>query len=35
MGWVLVLLACLLGLLVVFVFTLLPGDDGSNDYGIG
>jgi uncharacterized membrane protein YhaH (DUF805 family) len=34
MGWVLLLLACSLGLLLVFVFTLFPGDDGSNDYGL-
>ena len=31
--WALLLLACAVGLLVVFVFTLLPGEDGRNDYG--
>jgi uncharacterized membrane protein YhaH (DUF805 family) len=34
MGWIVLLLACSLGLLIVFVFTLLPGDEGSNDYGV-
>lgn len=34
LGWILLLLASVVGLLVVFVFTLLPGDDGSNDYGV-
>ena len=31
--WILLLLACSIGLLVVFVFTVLPGEDGRNDYG--
>jgi uncharacterized membrane protein YhaH (DUF805 family) len=33
MFWVLLMLGCAVGLLVVFVFTLLPGEDGRNDYG--
>lgn len=31
--WIVLLLACAVGLLVVFVFTLMSGDDGRNDYG--
>ena len=32
--WALLLLGCSLGVLVVFVFTLLSGEDGSNEYGM-
>ena len=32
--WLMVLLVCAIGALVVFVFTLLPGEDGSNPYGL-
>lgn len=32
--WMVLLLACSVGVLIVFVFTLLPGDDGHNEYGI-
>jgi uncharacterized membrane protein YhaH (DUF805 family) len=31
--WMLLLLACSVGLLVVLVFTLMAGEDGRNDYG--
>jgi len=31
--WLLMLFLFALGDLVVFVFTLVPGDDGSNEYG--
>jgi uncharacterized membrane protein YhaH (DUF805 family) len=32
--WSLLILLCAIGSLVVFVFTLVPGDDGSNSYGM-
>lgn len=32
-GWALLMMVCALGVLVVFVFTLL-GSDGSNEYGV-
>jgi len=32
--WMLALLVCSLGLLIVFVFTVLPGEDGHNGYGV-
>lgn len=32
--WSLLILVCAIGSLVVFVFTLAPGDDGSNSYGL-
>jgi uncharacterized membrane protein YhaH (DUF805 family) len=34
LGAALLLLLCSLGSLVVFVFSLLAGDDGSNEYGL-
>jgi len=32
--WGMVMLICAIGSLVVFIFTLAPGDDGSNSYGL-
>ena len=32
--WSLVMLVCAIGTLVVFVFTLFPGEDSSNPYGL-
>jgi uncharacterized membrane protein YhaH (DUF805 family) len=32
--WSLVMFVCAIGTLVVFVFTLFPGEDGSNPYGL-
>jgi uncharacterized membrane protein YhaH (DUF805 family) len=32
--WGLVMFICAIGSLVVFIFTLAPGDDGSNPYGL-
>ena len=32
--WTLLLFLCALGVLVVFVFTLQAGEDGSNHYGV-
>ena len=34
LGWSLVMFLSALGVLVVFVFTLLASDDGSNPYGL-
>jgi uncharacterized membrane protein YhaH (DUF805 family) len=31
--WMLLVFLCSLGMLVVFVFTLMAGEDGSNSYG--
>lgn len=32
--WIIALLVCSLGLLIVFVFTVLPGEEGHNGYGV-